>query len=282
MSKEPVRYQVSMEKIHEYVSQKKKGFFKKPDFSKFLDPAYRRYLAKRSIIYCIISAFCVAFLLLMSASTSPLYSDFCDGDSSIFMLIGKAISQGKDVYTDYFDHKGPILFYLNALGFYLTGDKTGVFIIQCIFLSLTAIFMYKTARIFTKTLGSFICVIISILAFASTISDGNLSEEYCMLFCMIPIYLSVRFMTKTPDAPHNGKYMYIYGICFALCAFTRINNGFMICGIVLISLVTDFIHDRAKIAVKNIIYFIAGLLTVTIPICIFFLVNGIEHRQKAV
>ncbi len=274
MSKEPVRYQVSMEKIHEYVSQKEKKMFRKPDFSRFLDPVYQKYLVKRGVIYCILSAMCVAFLLLMSASTSPLYTDYCDGDSSIFMLIGKAISQGKNVYTDYFDHKGPILFYLNALGFCLTGTKTGVFIIQCIFLSLTSIFMYKTARIFTKTVGSFICVIISLLAFASTISDGNLSEEYCMLFCMIPIYLSVKFMTKTPDAPHKGKYMYIYGICFALCAFTRINNGFMICGIALIALVTDFIHDRAKNALKNIVYFIAGLLTVTIPICIFFLVKG--------
>lgn len=274
MPKKPVRYQVSMEKIHEYVSQKEKKRFKKPDFTKFLDPVYRKYLAKRTVIYCILAVICTAFMLLMSASTSPLYTDYCDGDSSIFMLIGKAISQGKNVYTDYFDHKGPILFYLNALGFYLTGTKTGVFIIQCVFLSLTAVFMYKTARIFTKTAGSFICVIISLLAFASTISDGNLSEEYCMLFCIIPIYLSVKFMTKTPDAPHPAKHMFIYGICFALCAFTRINNGFMICGIVFVALVTDFIHDRIKNALKNVAYFIGGLLAVAVPICLFFLIKG--------
>ncbi len=274
MAKKSVQYQVSMEKIHEFVSQKEKKLFKKPDFSRFLDPVYRRYLARRTVIYIIISAFCVAFMLLMSASTSPLYTDYCDGDSSIFMLIGKAISQGMNVYTDYFDHKGPILFYLNALGFALTGTKVGVFIIQCVFLSLTAIFMYKTARIFTKTVGSLVCVAISILAFASTISDGNLSEEYCMLFCMIPVYLSVKHMTRTPDEVHPAKYIFIYGVCFGLCAFTRINNGFMICGIAFIAFVTDFIHNNIKTVFKSILFFILGILTVTIPICTFFLIKG--------
>ena len=274
MAKKNVTYQVSMEQIKNFVSQEKKRFFRKPDFSRLRDPDYRSYIIRRTIIYISLAIFCTAFLLLLSASTSPLYSDYCDGDSSIFMLIGKAISMGKDVYRDYFDHKGPILFYLNALGFYMTGTKTGVFIIQCVMLSATAIFMYKTARIFTKTAGSIICVVITILAFASTISDGNLSEEYCMLFCMIPIYLSVRFYTKTPEDPHPGRYMVAYGICFAACAFIRINNGIMIGGIVLVAIVTDFVSEHIRNAVMNILYFLLGMAIVSVPICLFFIIKG--------
>lgn len=274
MSKKSVTYQVSMEQIRDFVSQEKKKFFRKPDFSRLRDPAYRSFLIRRTIIYIILTIFCIAFLLLLSASTSPLYSDYCDGDSSIFMLIGKAITLGKNVYTDYFDHKGPLLFYINALGYWLTGSKTGIFIIQCVMLSATAVFMYKTARIFTKTVRSVICVLIVVLAFASTISDGNLSEEYCMLFCMIPIYLSVKFMTKKPNESHSGLYMFIYGICFAVCAFIRINNGIMIGGIVLVSLVTDFSNDHAREAFKNILYFILGMAVISIPVCVFFIIKG--------
>lgn len=274
MAKKNVTYQVSMEQIEEFVSQKKKKFFRKPDFSRLRDPDYRSYIIRRTIIYFSLAVFCTAFLLLLSASTSPLYKDYCDGDSSIFMLIGKAISMGKDVYRDYFDHKGPILFYLNALGFYMTGTKTGIFIIQCVMLSATAIFMYKTARIFTKTVCSIICVVVTILAFASTISDGNLSEEYCMLFCMIPIYLSVRFYTKTPDDPHPVRYMVVYGICFAICAFIRINNGVMIGGIVLVAIVTDFISEHSRNALMNILYFLLGVAIVSVPICLFFIIKG--------
>lgn len=273
MAKKTVTYEVSMEKIEEFVNQKKR-FFRKPDFSRLRDPMYRSYVIRRTVIYIFLTLFCIAFLAVMSASTSPLYKDYCDGDSSIFLLIGKAISMGKNVYTDYFDHKGPILFYLNALGYCMTGTKTGVFIIQCVFLSLTAIFMYKTARIFAKTAASVICVIITILAFASTISDGNLSEEYCMLFCMIPIYFSIQFITKSPAAPHPKRYMFLYGVCFALCAFIRINNGIMIGGIVLVTLVTDFMNEHVKEAFFNILMFIFGLMTAAIPICLFFLIKG--------
>ncbi len=275
MAGKNVIYQVSMEQLREIAAKMRKRPRRQKNLIKNLrDHRYRALYIKKAAVYAFIIMFCTAFMLLLSASTSPLYKDFCDGDSSIFMLIGKAITQGKNAYTDYFDHKGPILFYLNAFGYALTGSKAGIFIIQCVFISITAIFMYKTARIFTKTIRSVICVVITVLAFASTISDGNLSEEYCMLFCMIPIYLSVKFITKNPDAPHSGKYMFIYGICFALCAFIRINNGVMIGGIVLVTLVTDFMNDHAREACKNILYFCLGLLAVSAPVCLFFLIKG--------
>lgn len=274
MSKNKITYEVSMEQLKKYIEETDNDFFRKFDITNLRDPVFRRYLYKKIIMYLIFLVFVVLFMLLLSASTSPLYKDFCDGDSSIFMLIGKGINSGKELYKDYFDHKGPLLFYLNALGLKLTGTKSGVFIIQCIFLWVTSIFMYKTARIFTKTTRAVICTLISVAAFGATISDGNFSEDYCMLFCMIPIYLSVRYFAKAPDMPHPFRYMYIYGICFALCAFTRINNGLIICGIVLTAVVTDFINDHIKESLKNIMCFLLGILTVTVPICLFFIVKG--------
>ncbi|MBR0469737.1 MAG: hypothetical protein IJJ55_00820, partial [Clostridia bacterium] len=114
MAKKDVTYQVDMDQLLYVAENGKKRFVRKPDFKRLLDVDFRNYLIRRTIIYIILAAFCTAFLLLLSASTSPLYADYCDGDSSIFMLIGKAIASGKNVYRDFFDHKGPILFYLNA------------------------------------------------------------------------------------------------------------------------------------------------------------------------
>ena len=39
----------------------------------------------------------------------------------------------KKSYKDLFDHKGPFIFFVNALGYAITGSKYGVFIIQIIF-----------------------------------------------------------------------------------------------------------------------------------------------------
>lgn len=275
MAKKEVTYQISMDKIRKAGEIGKKKFIRLPDPTRLQDGDFRKYLIKRTIIYILLSAFCVAFLLLLSASTSPLYNNYCDGDSSIFMVVGKAIAMGRDVYRDYFDHKGPILFYLNALGFTLTGGKDGVFIVQCVFLSLTAIFMYKTARIFTKTVRSIICVVATVLAFAATISDGNLSEEYCMLLCVIPIYFAVKYFAIAGEEPHPPLYSFVYGVCFALCAFIRINNGVMIGGVVLVTLVTEFISGRVKDALINLVAVFIGMVAVAAPVCIFFAAKGL-------
>lgn len=275
MAKNDITYQVNMEQLLDVAENGKKKFVRMPDPKRLLDVDYRKYFIRRIIIYLCLATFCTAFLLLLSASTSPLYTDYCDGDSSIFMLIGKAISLGKNVYKDFFDHKGPILFYLNALGFYMTGTKAGVFIIQCVFLSLTAIFMYKTARIFTKTARSVLCVVITILAFASTISDGNLSEEYCMLLCVIPIYFAVKYFSIADDEPHPPLYNAVYGACFAACAFIRINNGVMIGGVVLVTLISELVSGRIKSAFINLGAMFAGMAAVTVPILIFFAAKGL-------
>ena len=274
MAKKDIKYQVSMEELKSFAAEDGRKNMYRPGFSRLKDYDYRRFFAKRMLIYLFLAAFCVAFMLFLSVSTSPLYTDYCDGDSSIFMLIGKGITLGKRVYADYFDHKGPILFYLNALGFFLNSSKSGVLIVQCVLMSLTAIFMFKTARIFTKTVRSIICVIITVLAFAATISDGNLSEEYCLLFCMIPIYLSLKHYTRSPKDKHPPLYMGIYGMCFAVCAFIRINNGIMIGGIVLVALITDFAQGYVKNAFKNLLAFFIGFAAVAVPICVFFIAKG--------
>ena len=236
--------QNTKDNIQEKLNQKKIG-------TKISVSLKSKKTRKNLIIYAFLTLFCIAFLLLLSASTSPLYKDLCDGDSSIFIFFGKAITLGKDAYRDYFDHKGPILFYINALGYFLTKSKVGIFILQCISLSISSIFMYKTARFFTKPIRSVICVIITILAFGATISDGNLTEEYCILYCMIAIYTALKFITKHPKAPHPRKNMVIYGICFGICAFIRVNNGLIICGIVFVTIMTDFINEHIKEIFKN-------------------------------
>ena len=132
----------------------------------------------------------------------------------------------------------------------------------------------QNGTFFTKPIRSVICVIITILAFGATISDGNLTEEYCILYCMIAIYTALKFITKHPKAPHPHKNMVIYGICFGICAFIRVNNGLIICGIVFVTIMTDFINEHIKEIFKNILYFIVGVLIVAVPVCLFFLIKG--------
>ena len=55
------------------------------------------------------------FVTLFSRSTSFLYL-YEGGDPSIFKQMGLAILRGKTMYIDYFDNKGCLLYFIQALG----------------------------------------------------------------------------------------------------------------------------------------------------------------------
>jgi len=63
-------------------------------------------------------------MLFFSTSISPLYESFSydpvDVDSNFFYYTGKLVAEGKIPYLDFTDHKGVLVFYVNALA-YLMG-----------------------------------------------------------------------------------------------------------------------------------------------------------------
>ena len=205
--------QNTKDNIQEKLNQKKIG-------TKISVSLKSKKTRKNLIIYAFLTLFCIAFLLLLSASTSPLYKDLCDGDSSIFIFFGKAITLGKDAYRDYFDHKGPILFYINALGYFLTKSKVGIFILQCISLSISSIFMYKTARFFTKPIRSVICVIITILAFGATIRQLNGRILYSLLYDSDLHRIKIHHKAPKSTSP-SQKYGYLRNMFWNLCIYPR-------------------------------------------------------------
>lgn len=91
---------------------------------------------KEQRVYCMIAILSVVFMMFYSAFSSPLYPGLYAWDASIFMLGGKIIANGGVLYLDYFDQKGPILFFIHALGygFFRGGKKWSVYSPTCFFL----------------------------------------------------------------------------------------------------------------------------------------------------
>ena len=56
---------------------------------------------------------------LLFFSLSPLRGGMPLNDSSVFLSMGRAHLEGQTLFKDIFDHKGPVIFYINALGLWL-------------------------------------------------------------------------------------------------------------------------------------------------------------------
>lgn len=105
-------------------------------------------------IYLLFLILSIFFLLIFSGSTSPLYN-MSGVDSSIFVMMGKMFLEGKTPYVDFFDHKGPILILVEALGLSLyPSGNTGIFIIQIINLTIAQILIFHICGILHQYLSA--------------------------------------------------------------------------------------------------------------------------------
>lgn len=221
------------------------------------------------LIFSIVSAI---FLYFFSFSTSTLYNYF-GFDSAIFMTVGKSIATGKALYTEIFDHKGPILFFINAIGWKIGGVK-GIFALQVINLTIVLYLIYKLASLFNKNIQYtpfYILGFFSLLCFTNI--EGNQSEEYSLLFLFIPTYLAILYSLDKKNNIHPPLYSLIYGVCFAIIAFNRISNAGAIGGIIAAVSIFLILKQEWKNLIANIIYFILGASIITVPITLYFLLS---------
>ncbi|MCH4193258.1 MAG: hypothetical protein LKF52_13200 [Butyrivibrio sp.] len=211
------------------------------------------------------------YLLLFSAYSSPLFPKFYQYDSAIFMMVGKAVAGGKQLYVDVFDHKGPILFWINALGMWL-GGRNGVFFLQCLFMMADLALMNKIIVLFGEGKQRVWMIAATLIYLAYPLANGNLSEEYSLPFIFLCLYLFLRDLQEGNE-PTIG-YSFIYGVGIGILMFIRANNAVTICALVLFWLVELLYEKKWLVLLKNAGIGIAGIMVVTVPICLYFEVQG--------
>lgn len=212
----------------------------------------------------------VCFLLLNSITTSPLFVN--DGmDSAVFKTMGLAILQGKVPYVDIFDHKGPVLYFINALGQWLIAGRMGIFLLQTIGLTIALIFQYRTARLFTNNLLALLCPLVALYLFGSIIEEGNQCEEWMMYVFSVAIYFAANYFVKRSDEPHPWHYGLIYGICFGLTFFIRPNDAVAQMGGIMTGVCLYLLYRKQyRNMFINIATFMAGFAIVALPILLYF------------
>ncbi len=232
-----------------------------------------RIFQKISLVqyFVIIMLLMMSFLFpfFFSAYTSPFYPGFHGADSAIFMTMGRAVVKGKLLYKEIFDIKGPLIFLINAVGQFFYNGRFGTFLIQILFMTGTVFGMYKTARLFVGRVKSLGAVFLSLIVMTATYERGNLTEEYCLTFIFPSLYCACRFW-KEGGKSHPLIYSLIYGLSTGLLLWTRINNGATVLTVVFYIYLVFIIRGEWKLFLKHMLYFLIGLLLISVPIVVFF------------
>ena len=168
-------------------------------------------------------------------------------DSGVFLYIGKGILDGKIPYLDFWDHKGPLIYYINALGLYFIQDSYwGVWFVELFSLSIAAILGFSLMRDRFNASFAFLSTVAWMLAFGKALTSqfggGNHVEEYALLFYMAQIYL---FLRKRKNTANLGSFFFI-GFFAALCILLRPNLISPLIAVYLVTLTEMFISKQGN------------------------------------
>lgn len=240
-------------------------------------------LKKHVLIYALVPLMALVFLLLFSTSTSPL-SLSAGYDSAFFKLVGKGMLNGKMPYKDFFDMKGPYLFLVECIGQVVCYGRVGIFIVQCVNLSISLIIVCKIYELFNinNVIQELALLIPCFWLLSVSFEGGNLTEEFSLLPLLLCLYFSLKYYKNCKEEgiyKHNPKWAFLYGICFGFIALIRITNTALICSIILCICVVLIVNKEYKNLWNNAVGFIGGVILIALPVIIYFFKAGMLNEM---
>lgn len=135
-----------------------------------------------------------AAALLVIGAYLPLRRNYYPShDYSIFAYIGKRILAGGLPYVDAWDHKPPLIFYLNALGLWLAnGNLVGIWVLEIVFVIGAALLMFALLRSSFNEWAALAAALGAVLHLARLLDFGNYTEEFAFLFQVAAVVLWMR------------------------------------------------------------------------------------------
>ena len=151
----------------------------------------------------LLALLCATLALLIATSSSPLYAANFWTDTNIYFTIGRGMTRGLMPYRDLFDHKGPLLFMLYALGAAISDTSfIGVFILEALSLAAAVYAGWRTVSLFGEgrlTLLS-MPILAAVVCCCTAFTQGGSAEEFALPALAAGVYLALALMVRPGEA----------------------------------------------------------------------------------
>ena len=122
--------------------------------------------------------------------SNPVNMTLPSRDSGVFLYVGWRFLNGGIPYRDVWDHKPPLIYFVDALGLKLSPNSLwGVWFLQFIFIFFTILIIY---RLLNKEFGIYSAIagtIVLISGLLTILERGNITEEYALVFQALCLWL---------------------------------------------------------------------------------------------
>lgn len=194
-------------------------------------------------------------------------------DSSAYLYIGSQINLGKVPYLDMFDHKGPLLYFVNAFPFFIGGSWKSIYLIEGCLLTIVTILLFNIFSKLNYQQYKYFLTSIFLISFLLIFNGGNLPETYIFLILSI-CYLVVFYFVENDqiDAIKNTSLRKIFfwlGFAIGLIALIKISN---IAGIIFLTIF--FGYQKKGVDNSLLLFSLAGAMMPIIPTIAWLYSNG--------
>ena len=138
-------------------------------------------------------------LITLFSTCSFLYPLNPWDDANVYMTIGNAMLEGKELYVDIFDHKGPVLFFMHEVAAMLSRSSfIGIYIIEIICCFHYLLYVFLTMRLFSSSPLIFpLTLLLGIVTYASDFfSYGDSVEEFALPILAHSLFYMLRYVHK--------------------------------------------------------------------------------------
>ena len=225
-----------------------------------------------------LSVLCSVLALTVATTSSPLYATNFWTDSNLYFTIGRGMLGGLMPYRDLFDHKGPLIFMLYALGA-LVSDTSffGVFLLEAVSLAAMLFFAQQTVAIYGR--GRLTLAVIPLTAVVTVCStafnQGGSAEEFCLPALSLALYCALRRMKEGAGCKRPARLYAAFGAAMGWVFSIKYTDCGLFFGLGLALLLYDVWARGVRRAIASGLWMLLGMAAVVLPTGAYLAANGV-------
>lgn len=227
------------------------------------------------ILFC---AFLGFVCISINSMNSFLYKFTDNNDVHCFVTTARCMLRGDVLYRDVYEHKGPILYFLYILGLQIDSRSfTGIALVEVILFSIYIYFMYKITELFVekKVFRYILITCASWISCSDKVFDGGgQCEELTLPFLCITMYLVLKYFKQEYPKRIKALNVITIGACFSIVFWMKYTLTGIYLGLVIMILVYQIKDKTIRNLWLYIVQFILGFSIGSLPVIIYYSVNG--------
>lgn len=227
-------------------------------------------ILSKIIILSVISL--ISISICMRSELNPKSVSVPTIDSDVYVYIGEQLNNGKIMYKDIFDHRGPLFQFIEYIGIKFSFVRyEGLWIIELVSMFVAFVFFYKVSKLITKNFAlSLLTIFMASVPLSIYFINGNYAEEYSLVYIAIGLYYMLKIILENKIEKKDGFIVGFTLSCVCLIKLNLISVWIVFLIFILLKIIKNKSWKENK---DGILFFIYG---VAIPIIITIIVLLIQ------